>query len=158
MSALAVPVPVAAPARRPQTAGSRRRGHLELVGPGFVPAPDGPAGRAVPGPAAAAPAARPQVRLTARGRLVRSLAALVLGLGAAVTGGAWLGSVVGSTAAYEGPTTTVSVGAGQTLWQIAAASASGGQDVRTVVAQIQGLNGLSTASLAVGQQLVVPAD
>lgn len=155
MSALALPVSVPAPARRARPAANPRRGHLELVGPGFVPVPAEAAPEAVP---AAAPAvARPALRLTARGRMVRSVAALLLAGGVAVGAGAWLGTAVNAGNEYDGPTATVSVAAGQTLWQIASASAANGQDVRQVVEQIQGLNGLSTASLAVGQQLVVPA-
>lgn len=160
MSALALPVPLPAPARRARPAANPRRGHLELVGPGFIPAPAEPVPAATAPeavPAAAPAAARPALRLTARGRMVRSVAALLLAGGVAVGAGAWLGTAVNAGNEYDGPTATVSVGAGQTLWQIASASAANGQDVRQVVEQIQVLNGLSTASLAVGQQLVVPA-
>lgn len=149
MSALAVPVPLTAPTRRVLPVRPVRRGHLELVGPDFVPT----AGPVVP---AAAPA-QPRLRLTARGRMVRSLAALVLATTVAVAAGGWLGGAVAGASQYDGPTATVSVGAGQTLWEIAAASAGGGQDVREVVSQIQELNALPTGDLAAGQQLVVPA-
>lgn len=155
MSALALPVSLPAPARRARPAGNPRRGHLELVGPGFVPAPAQPAPQVAPVAAPAVP--RPALRLTARGRMVRSVVTLLLAGGAAIGAGAWLGTAVNGAHEYDGPTVTVSVGAGQTLWQIASASAASGQDVREVVEQIQGLNGLATASLAVGQQLVVPA-
>lgn len=149
MSALAVPVPMTAPARRVPAARPVRRGHLELVGPHFVPVSDRVA--------AVGATPQPRLRLTARGRLVRSLAALVLAAAAAVAAGGWLGGAVAGASQYDGPTATVSVGAGQTLWEIAATSAAGGQDVREVVSQIQQLNSLPTGDLAAGQQLVVPA-
>lgn len=161
MSALAIPLPAprrAVPARTrraapadtaPADTAATRRGHLELVGPGHVPA-------AAPASAPATETAGQPLRLTARGRLVRSVAVLLLGLTAAVAAGGWLGSVA-AQAPYEGPTTTVTVTSGQTLWGIAAASAGTGQDVRDVVDVIRDLNTLPTADLAVGQRLVVPA-
>lgn len=144
MSALAL-TPVREVAGRP----SPRRDHLQLVGPGFVPAaPERPA---------PAPAARPAVRLTARGRLVRSVLVLTASVGLAVAGGSWLGGAVAGTESYTGPVERVSVGAGDTLWAIAASTASEGRDVRDVVDDILELNGLPSGDLLVGQQLVVPA-
>ncbi|MBD8060835.1 LysM peptidoglycan-binding domain-containing protein [Oceanitalea stevensii] len=146
MSALAIP---AVPVRE---VPGRRRGHLQLVGPGYVvPAPQ----RAEP--ARPAPAARPAVRLTARGRLVRSVLVLTVALTAAVTGGGWLGSLTADAQGYQGAVERVSVATGDTLWAIAAATAAEGQDVREVVDEILELNGLASGDLVVGQQLVVPA-
>lgn len=148
MSALAIPTPV-----RPAPAGGRpaRRGHLQLVGPDFVPT--SPRQTDV----ASRPAARPAVRLTARGRLVRSLLALTAGVGVAVAGGTWLGGVAADAQSYSGPTERVSVGAGDTVWAIAAATAGEGQDVRDVVDDILRINGLASGDVSVGQQLLVPA-
>ncbi|WP_413450545.1 LysM peptidoglycan-binding domain-containing protein [Georgenia phoenicis] len=147
MSALAIP---AVPVRE---VPARRRGHLQLVGPGFVPA-GAPARQEAVRPV---PAARPAVRLTARGRLVRSLLVMVLALTAAVAGGSWVGGLVSDAQGYTGPVERVSVSAGDTLWGIAAATAAEGQDVREVVDDILELNGLASGDLAAGQQLVVPA-
>ncbi|WP_152192099.1 LysM peptidoglycan-binding domain-containing protein [Georgenia satyanarayanai] len=144
MSALAIPT---APVRQ---VPARRRGHLQLVGPGYV----------APGPQRVAPARpvpRPAVRLTARGRLVRSLLVLTVALTAAVTGGSWLGGLTADAQGYQGPVERVSVSAGDTLWAIAAGTAGEGQDVREVVDDILELNGLASGDLVVGQQLVVPA-
>ncbi|MCM3661815.1 LysM peptidoglycan-binding domain-containing protein [Georgenia satyanarayanai] len=143
MSALAIP---AVPVRE---VPGRRRGHLQLVGPGYV-AP-------APRPAEPASAARPAVRLTARGRLVRSVLVLTVALTAAVAGGGWLGSLTADAQGYQGPVERVSVATGDTLWAIAAATAPEGQDVRDVVDEILQLNGLASGDLVVGQQLVVPA-
>lgn len=154
MSALAVQAPLATPVRQSDPARPVRRRHLELVGPGFVPA-----GAATPREDAlpARTTAQPRLRLTARGRMVRSLVSLVVATSAAVAVGGWLGSATGGSAQYDGPTALVSVDSGQTLWGIAAASAAAGQDVRDVVSQIQELNALPTGDLVAGQQLVVPA-
>lgn len=148
MSALAIPRPV----HRPTTPARR---HLEVVGPGFVPQ-QRVAAPAAPLPRAAA-AARPAVRLTARGRMVRAAALLVLALGAAIGAGGLLGVAVSDAHTYAGPVERVSVGAGDTVWAIAAASAGQGQDVRQRVEEILQLNGLASGDLVVGQQLVVPA-
>ncbi len=146
MSALAIPV---VPVRE---VPARSRGHLQLVGPDYVaPAPH----RAEP--LRPATAARPAVRLTARGRLVRSLLVLTAALTVAVTGGSWLGGLAADAHGYQGPVERVSVSTGDTLWAIAAATAADGQDVREVVDEILQLNGLASGDLVVGQQLVVPA-
>ncbi len=99
------------------------------------------------------PAARPvqgELRLTRRGRLVVFLGALVLLLAAAVFWGA--GSV--ATERPE-PTRVVVVDEGDTLWAIAAEIAPEGE-VRDMVDRIEGLNGLDSAGLQVGQKLQVP--
>lgn len=55
----------------------------------------------------------------------------------------------------ELPTSTVVVGRGDTLWEIAEKSAPG-EDARAVVAWIQEANGLEGGLLVPGQELVVP--
>lgn len=91
------------------------------------------------------------LRLTRRGRLVvLLLAALVLVAG-----------VQGGQALADGPSralevTTYTVGVGETLWEIAAESARPGEDVRDVVLELQSLNGLATAGLDAGQEIVLP--
>ncbi len=157
MSALALPAPVRSRAVPRHDAGRpARRGHLQLVGPGFTPVPTAPADQ--PADRAARLArTRPAVRLTARGRLVRSVLGLVLATGLSVAGGSLLGAAVGDSQSYSGPVERVSVGAGDTLWGIAASTGTDGRDVREVVDDILDLNGLSSGELTVGQQLVVPA-
>jgi nucleoid-associated protein YgaU len=97
------------------------------------------------------PADERPLRLTRRGRLVvLLLAALVLVAG-----------VQGGQALADGPSralevTTYTVAAGETLWEIAAESAGPGEDVRDVVLELQSLNGLATAGLDAGQELVLP--
>jgi LysM repeat protein len=101
---------------------------------------------------AARPAA-PAVRLTRRGRILLTLvflAALLTVL-----------TVFGSHSAATGeagtpvPTTTVEVGQGDTLWQIASRVAEPGQ-TREMVHQIEELNALDGSALSVGQEIAVP--
>ncbi len=113
-----------------------------VVGPSF----------AAPRVAVRRPAAGP-VRLTRRGRLVVTtlfLAALLVVL-----------TVFGAHSAATGEagvpvqTHTVTVGEGDTLWEIASRVAEPGQ-VREMVHQIEELNALPGPSLAQGQQIAVP--
>ncbi|MEE6274036.1 LysM peptidoglycan-binding domain-containing protein [Georgenia wangjunii] len=172
MSTIAA-LPVTAPVRS-------ARPRLELVRPGFVPRPaEAPAHRpaaprpavarptparaaaARPGPARPAAAVRPRVEartrqhLTARGRAVVATFAFLAATTAAVGVGAWAGQA--GAAGAEGPVTAVTVGAGETLWGIAAGAAAPGEDVRDVVDEMLALNGLSSAELRAGQQILVPA-
>ncbi len=110
-------------------------------------------------PSADAPTAvRPSgVRLTRRGRLTVFVSLLVLGLVAA----AWLlagaPAVAGTEATPAGEvTSTVVVGPGETLWDIAR-DVRPGADPRETVTRIQELNGLTTVSVWAGQPLIVPA-
>lgn len=158
MSVLAVPTPVS-----PGAGARPRPRHLQLVGPGFVPAPEvqRPARPAAVTPPRSTPSVarteRPGLRLTARGRLVRSAALLLLATVLAVATGGWLGGVVSGGESYSGLVQRVTVSAGDTLWGIAGATAAEGQDVRDVVDDILRINGLESGDLAVGQQLLVPA-
>ena len=89
------------------------------------------------------------LRLTRRGRVV------VLGGGLMVSLGLALGLAANSTAT-ERPATvaTITVGPGETLWQIAREVAVDGH-TGDMVEQIKGLNRLTSGSLQVGQTLRV---
>jgi hypothetical protein len=105
---------------------------------------------AVPAPVAAP--SQGSLRLTRRGRLAITL---VVALLLAVV------AVVGARAAWATPsvqtpaTQTVTVLPGQTLWEIAGASAAG--DPRDAVIEIRELNGLPDSQVYAGQVLLVPA-
>ncbi len=107
-----------------------------------------------PRPAPVAP--KSGVRITRRGRitLLLLLTALALLLGALLQSGA------PAVASPDGPsgavTRTVTVGPGETLWQIAR-DVRPNADPRETVARIQELNGLTTATVWAGQPLIVPA-
>ena len=101
------------------------------------------------------PRVSPAVRLTRRGRVVVVVAALVIAfaIGVFVTAA---GSVATQQPGSPEPTRIVQVGAGDTLWDIAADLADDG-DVRAVMEEIKHLNALDSADLQAGQRLVVPA-
>ena len=100
------------------------------------------------------PAARPgSVRLTRRGRIVVTLLLLALLLGAFVIFSGQ--SVATHETGTAGPTRTVLVGEGDTLWAIAAEVAGDG-DIREVVHEIEQLNSLPGPELIVGQEIAVP--
>lgn len=90
------------------------------------------------------------LRLTRRGRAVVLVAGLLLALAAF-----WL-APGGSSASGDAGTEVVTVGTGQTLWQIASVRAEDG-DVREMVEHIKDLNGLDSGILLAGQDLRVPA-
>jgi uncharacterized integral membrane protein len=102
------------------------------------------------------PAPAPRLRLTRRGRavaiaLVASglvLAAVIFGLGA---GGAVATRQAG-TANFE----YVTVGAGQSLWDLAADVAPEA-DAREFAAQVASLNNLDGSTIQPGQRLAIPA-
>ena len=103
-----------------------------------------------------APVARPErrhLRLTARGRAVLVVLALLLVVGWALRPA---GAAAGG-AAPAIPVDVVTVTTGQTLWQIASSVAAPGQDVRDVVDRLIQLNGLRDSGVQAGQQLLVPA-
>ncbi len=94
-----------------------------------------------------------QIRLTRRGRIVLFVAALIIVLGAAVLLGA--GSVATSTDVPARTTTTMIVGEGDTLWDVASTVAGSG-NVSEMVGKIQQMNGLDDGMLRVGQRIRVP--
>ena len=140
MSALAFPT-------APLTLPSRRRRHLSAV-------PDLPASppRAVTEPITADESA--PLRLTARGRVAVAVAGFVTALALAVGVGAIAGAVVGSGPEQSG--TSVVVAPGQSLWSIASAHAAVGEDVRDVAADIAAINGLTSSTVQVGQEIQLP--
>lgn len=124
-----------------------------------------PLGTVVPGPweRGSAPSVeartvvRPagELRLTRRGRLVVFLACVAVVLGVAFFLGA-------SSVATEEPgsapvTEVVTVGTGETLWELAAERTVPGEDVRDTMLEIERLNALESTALDAGQRLLVPA-
>lgn len=93
------------------------------------------------------------LRLTRRGRVVISLVALAAALGAALS----TQSAAADAPVDALPVTTHTVTAGETLWEIAGTITEPGQDRRDVVDRLVELNGLPSAALQVGQQILVPA-
>jgi hypothetical protein len=93
------------------------------------------------------------VRLTRRGRLAVLLVGLLMLLALGVALGAT--SVAGERPGTPEPTTIVTVGSGETLWDIASAASDGG-DVRDMMARIERLNALDSGMLLAGQHLRVP--
>lgn len=108
-----------------------------------------------PRPGRVPTARRSTVRLTRRGRIVVFVAGLLalLGIGLLVANGA--GAALHPGAPEQ--TRTVVVAPGDTLWDIAAEVAHGG-DTRAMITHIEQLNGLSGASLSAGETLRVPAN
>lgn len=92
------------------------------------------------------------LRLTRRGRAVVTVVALLL------AGGALFSAQNAQAEAPPAPVavTTHTVSPGDTLWSVARTAAAPGEDLRDVVAELIEINELSGASLAVGQQLLVP--
>jgi hypothetical protein len=93
---------------------------------------------------------RPTPRLTRRGRLVVTLVALVL-----LVVGFSAGRVASQAAGPARPLPTVTVHAGETLWQIAARIAPHA-DPRPVVLELEQLNHLPGPRVVAGQQLLTP--
>lgn len=118
-----------------------RTSHIQRVRPAARPA------RATSAPEPTA------LVLTRRGRLV--LVALVLVL-VAVLGGLFANRASADGLGEPVSVAVHSVGAGETLWQIAAAVTPAGADVRDTIDEVLELNALASVDLAVGQQLLVP--
>ena len=99
---------------------------------------------------------RPPLRLTVRGRrLVAAVTVLVFGAAAFVIGQQVV-SALRDEPRYT-HTTTVQVGAGQSLWSIAQET-NPGADPRQVIEEIADLNNLGNAADVIpGQTLTVPA-
>ncbi|MEO6471257.1 MAG: LysM domain-containing protein [Aeromicrobium sp.] len=94
------------------------------------------------------------LRLTRRGRIVVFLAALAAIVLMGITLGD-SGTATGSAGAAT-PTHSVTVKAGETLWQIAVAANPNG-DIRQTVDDIMKLNSLpSAAGLQMGRKIAVP--
>jgi len=110
-----------------------------------------PAARAAQRPVQ--PSAETPVRLTRRGRVVVTMLFLVALLAVVTVYGAR--SAASGHAGTPVQTRMVSVGQGETLWQIAGRVAAPGK-VREMVLQIEELNALPGPALAVGQQIAVP--
>ena len=100
--------------------------------------------------------ARPQVRLTRRGRLVVFLGALAIVMLLGVVWGS--GSVATERAGTPEPTDVVTVMPGDTLYDLAADATPAGGDVAAMVERIQRLNALDSGMLVAGQELRIPTD
>jgi nucleoid-associated protein YgaU len=92
----------------------------------------------------------PAVRLTRRGRLAVLLASVV-----AVVGIALAAASASMASDHPEQTDVVTVAPGQTLWDISARAAGGG-DVRSMMSHIEAINHLDSASLQAGQHLRIP--
>jgi LysM domain len=146
-----VPVPAAPPERRPV--------------PAARPVP--PRGRAARSPAARSPAvrlpaSRPQpasvpLRLTRRGRVVATIAAVLLlaVLSLVIAASAQATNHAPPSGAVQHNLTRVTVRPGQSLWSIAE-NADPDADTRVVIQQIIELNGLTGNVVFAGQRLWVP--
>ncbi|MRG61616.1 LysM peptidoglycan-binding domain-containing protein [Agromyces sp. CFH 90414] len=101
---------------------------------------------------------RTRLRLTRRGRVVlTSLAALPLVLWAVIAIlGAGPAAAGGSTGAGGAALEVVTVGYGDTLWELALSIAPD-EDPREVIADILRINGLESAVVQPGQQLALPS-
>jgi Tfp pilus assembly protein FimV len=111
-------------------------------------------------PAPVLPSVRPtRIRLTVRGRRVLAFLAALPAIAAlsiaVISGGAALASR--DDGAPSGSFTTVSVGAGESLWSIAEEVAPG-HDPRDVVDAIVRLNALDGATVWAGQNLAIPTE
>jgi nucleoid-associated protein YgaU len=93
-----------------------------------------------------------------RERRLRGLVRLVL-LIAIIAAVVWAGARVANATADRAAVSEriYVVRAGDTLWQIAADAYGSGRDLRPLVYGIERRNGLSSADLAPGQRLVLPA-
>lgn len=99
----------------------------------------------------------PRLRLTKRGRgVLTSLVALPLVVAAfafALNGGVATATVEGSTVPLE----YVTIGAGETMWQLALDIAPDA-DPRDVIAEVLSFNQLQSSVLKPGQQLALPPE
>lgn len=97
----------------------------------------------------------PRLRLTRRGRRVLmvliTLPLVVAALAFALNGGVAAASNVSSSASFH----YVTVGSGQTLWQLAQEIAPSA-DPRDVISDVVHLNQLASTDLQVGQRLAIP--
>jgi LysM domain len=101
-----------------------------------------------------APGLRSALRLTRRGRVLLVLTVMTLLLIAGFTLGR--GSSLAASQAHPSAHHSVIVEPGETLWSVAVRIAPH-DDPRLVVADIESLNHLPSASVEAGQQLAVPS-
>jgi LysM repeat protein len=94
------------------------------------------------------------MRLTARGRVAVAIARFVAALALAIGVGLVAGAIAGAGAEQSG--TSVVVAPGESLWSIASAHAAAGEDVRDVAADIAAINGLTSSTVQVGQEIQLP--
>lgn len=102
--------------------------------------------------------AQAPLRLTVRGRRLMAAAVIVpalFGMGALVASPALAAVSASEQAAVE--LETVTVGPGQSLWDIASEIAEQ-RDVRDLMVEISALNGLTGSQLEAGQRLVLPSE
>ncbi len=97
---------------------------------------------------------RRHLHVTTRGRLLVLVGLVLLILGAFAVGRSASGQATDVTR-RQVPLTQATVQQGDTLWSLARGLAPA-RDPREVVAQIRRLNHLQSASLQVGQQLLLP--
>ena len=97
-----------------------------------------------------------RVRVTARGRAALLLVMVVLLLAAFAVGRSASSQATSESPAAAPAAEQITVQPGDTLWSLAERIAPA-RDPREVVSQIRRLNGLPTAALQAGQQLLVPA-
>lgn len=90
------------------------------------------------------------IKLNVR-RLFVLVAVVVVALSFMLVAGAYAGGELRETSTHV-------VGAGETLWDIAAAHTDPGDDVRRTLYDIERMNDLDGSVLVIGQSLVVPAD
>lgn len=98
-------------------------------------------------------APRGAYRFTLRGQRVL----VALGFAVSIAAGAIVGNLIGPPELPE-ETATMVVQSGDSLWSIASSLAEPGEDLGPVMSEIRELNGLETAYIASGQELVVPSN
>lgn len=148
-------VPVRTPSRAGAPARRAGRGRVVPASPARAEVARGRVsrGRTLPARTAAAVPVRGALHATVRGRRV------VLGLIVVVSAGLGLlgGQAVAATPAVPAETVRVVVEPGDTLWEFALGLVEPGEDIRDVVLEIQELNGMGSAALSVGDELLLPA-
>jgi len=95
---------------------------------------------------------RPDGRLTQQGRLMRTFLFLTLLVGAVVVGSQAVATAAGTPPLAD----THTVVSGETLWSIAQSVAAPGESTTDVIDEIIALNGMGTARVYAGDQILVP--
>ncbi|UCR90504.1 LysM peptidoglycan-binding domain-containing protein [Mycetocola spongiae] len=96
-----------------------------------------------------------KLRLTRRGRIVFTLLAALPVVIGVVAIGLNAGGAVASSTVVETNFEYATIGAGETLWQLAVSLAPNA-DPRDVIAEIKSLNGLNSSAVQAGQRLAIP--